>query len=75
MCVCVCVCACVCVCVCVGMCVCARVCLHLCVYAATVGLVLMNIVVAVLLDEFISTVAREKVSVFFFVLVLLDELI
>ena len=30
-------------------------------YVLLVGLVLMNIVVAVLLDEFISTVAREKV--------------
>ena len=29
-------------------------------YVLIVGVVLMNIVVAVLLDEFISTVAREK---------------
>ena len=29
-------------------------------YVLVVGVVLMNIVVAVLLDEFISTVAREK---------------
>ena len=32
-------------------------------YVLVVGLVLMNIVVAVLLDEFISTVAREKAEV------------